>query len=242
MSSQDSFVPDPISTLLLAMERIWYSCPQKSLQHLLHLIDSTSYRFLDALATLCTFAPQCDAAAAVVGSEEGCAHLYISATPAASPELHALVRGLLPRVQALPGTPSTVLDVSKRGFDSRMLESLKPLTATPDHQIVVTVFRACHAKFRASVTGEGGCRALLAALRKQAKSEPKSRGELEGLSAKLDCLLRMTSRDAERFSDAEVLGLYYTAHDVLRCMEGMKTALPPIGEAVQFDHSGQDRS
>ena len=227
--------PDPIPTLLLAMERIWYSSPQKSLQHLLNLIKSTTYRFLDALATLCTFAPLCDAAAVVVGSEQGCAHLYISAQPAISPELQTLIRELLPHVQSLPGTPLTMLDVSKGGFNVGMLQTLKPLTTTPDHQIIIAVFRACHAKFRESVAGEGGCRALLSALRKQAKNQPKSRGELETLSAKLDYLLKATSRDAKKLSDVDVLSVYYTADDVLRSMERMKTVLPPIGKAVQFD-------
>ncbi|KAM5538021.1 hypothetical protein V8D89_008218 [Ganoderma adspersum] len=164
----------------------------------------------------------------MVGSEEGCANLYISVRPAASPELQALVRELLPHVQSLPGTPSTVLDVSKGGFDVGMLESLKPLITTPDYQLIIAVFRACHAKFRASVTGEGECWALLAALRKQAHSQPKFRGKLEKLSAKLDYLLKVTSGGIEQFSDVEVLGLYYTADDVLRSTKRMKEVLPTI--------------
>ena len=179
MSSQGSdFVPDPISTLLLAMQRIWYDRPQRSLEHLLHLIGSTSYHFLDALATLCASTPNCAAAATVMGSEDDRSRLYISAQPTASPELQALVHKLLDLVQSLPNTPSTVLDVPKNGFDVERLKSLQLDVATPDHQVVIAVFRACYTKFGESVTGEGGCRDLLTALPKPSGKRVRSRGEL----------------------------------------------------------------
>ncbi|KAI1791685.1 hypothetical protein LXA43DRAFT_390195 [Ganoderma leucocontextum] len=225
MSSQDSFVPDPIPTLLLAMQKIWHYRPERSLDNLLHLIGSKSYRFLDAIATLCTFTPECDAAAAMMGSEKDRGQLCISVRPAASPELQVLVQKLLPLVQSLPNTPSTLLDVSKAGFDiSKMLKSLD--TATPDHQIIIAVFRACYPKFCASVTAKGGCPDLLAALPKHGQTG--FRGELKTLSAKLDYLLNAASRDVDGFSDAELLRLYYTADDVLVSTMRMRARLPTI--------------
>ena len=230
MSSQDSFVPDPISTLLLAMQRIWYDRPQRSPEHLLHLIGSTSYHFLDALATLCAFTPDCAAAATVMGSEDDRSRLYISAQPTASPELQALVHKLLDLMQSLPNTPSTVLDVPRSGFNVEKLKSMSLDAATPDHQIIIAVFRACYAKFGESVTGEGGCRDILAALPKPSGKRARSRGEVEKLSVKLNYLLEMVSRDVESVRDDELLRLYYTADDISRSMKRMQTSSHPLGK------------
>ncbi|KAI1795144.1 hypothetical protein LXA43DRAFT_66191 [Ganoderma leucocontextum] len=221
MSTPGSLAPDPISTLLVAMESIWRDSPQKPLEHVSHVIGSRFYGFLDALATLCAFAPQCDAAAAVMGCERNDGRLYISVKPVASPELRVLVQELLDLVKSLPDTtPSTVLGVSE-GFDVETFKSLD--MATPDHQIIISIYRACHAKFRVCATR---CRALLTDLPK--RGQRGFRDEWDTLSEKLNYLLDVASRDVDEVSDAEFLGLYYTVDDVLRSTMPMRKVLPSI--------------
>ena len=239
MSSQDTFVPDPISTLLLAMQRIWYDRPQRSLEHLLHLIGSTSYHFLDALATLCAFTPDCSAAATVMGSEDDRIRLYISAQPTAPPELQALAQKLLDLMQPYASKSSTVLD-RKGGFGIETLKSMSLDTTTPDHQVIIAVFRACHTKFGESITGEGGCRDLLAALQKPSK-QAWSRGELETLSAKINHLLEMVSRDIKSTLDDELLRLYYAADDILQSTKHIpQTNLHAVGKPLSSIENDRD--
>ncbi len=99
--------------------------------------------------------------------------------------------------------------------------------ATADHQVIITVYRACHAKFCASVTGEGGCRPLLEALPK--RGETGFQDEWETLSAKLDYLLNGTSRDVEELSDADYVGLHYAAEYVLKFTLRQREVLPSVG-------------
>ena len=102
MSTQDTTsTPDIISSILLAAWQINAPKPEWALRHLVNPTPSKDYRYLDAIATLCSFVPQCEyaSAAIVLGVESN--HLYIATSPTAPPTLWKTMPVWIRRMQAI---------------------------------------------------------------------------------------------------------------------------------------------
>ncbi|KAM5545281.1 hypothetical protein V8D89_001392 [Ganoderma adspersum] len=147
MSTQDTLTPEIISSILLASDRMRWCVPEKVLPHLRNPPPPNDYGFLDALATLCSFVPHCESAAAVIELGAECNDLYIATSPSVQviPSLREVVPTWIRLVQRLPATMS--------GADPELKDSPSNTTplAVPVQDFIVEVYRMCHGNLLGSV-------------------------------------------------------------------------------------------
>ncbi|KAI1782065.1 hypothetical protein LXA43DRAFT_1151493 [Ganoderma leucocontextum] len=145
-----------LSSILLALRRMRRPSPEKILHHLDDPVpsDDDDYDYLDALATLCSFAAQCDSVSAVVEHDTQSNRLYLATSPSPPSTLRDRLPALIDVIQKLCGTrPSS----SETGGRSELEGSLNH--NTPTQNFIIEVYRVCHAKLldavRAVYNGTG---------------------------------------------------------------------------------------
>ena len=93
--------PDIISSILLAAWQINGPKPERALRHLVNPTPPKDYRYLDTIATLCSFVPQCEYASAAIELGVDSNHLYIATSPTAPPTLRKAMPAWIRQMQAI---------------------------------------------------------------------------------------------------------------------------------------------
>ncbi|PIL26760.1 hypothetical protein GSI_11175 [Ganoderma sinense ZZ0214-1] len=141
--------PDIVSSILLAMWQMHVSCPEKVLPHLVNPPPPNDYRFLDALATLCSFVPECERASAAIELGTDFSHLYIATRPPTSATLREAMPAWIRLMQQMADIDIMSSSSVKGRIDPKPGGSSED--PGPIENFIAGVCRVCYAKLLDSV-------------------------------------------------------------------------------------------
>ena len=190
--------PEIISSILLAVWRMYPPKPEQVLRHLVNPPPPNDYRYLDAFAALCSLVPQCESASAAALKLGGDSiHLYIATTPLVPDTLRRAMVKWIQLIQQIPVTTASSEAQTLIG------------------NFITDVYRVCHTKLFDSIQCQREGEDFLEEVLSMPEPNLRQLGlDALGCSSLVDSLKVLTSmagHDLEASSTKEILRLHAAA-------------------------------